>query len=174
MATTYSLQHGKWFIPTNLLLITSKPDCIAIIYFTLDGHRNSQQIIQVSFLTSLLLVFYNQTFFSSNSLNSKSPHKFNAAIVRANNDNTAQCIAITTHSNEKSHEGTDWSTNMGSTSCSPAYFVSCVYVSISLFQALRCWHMYHFLSVSFCGADWNDAINGCKKRCPTGEDTECP
>lgn len=26
----------------------------------------------------------------------------------------------------------------------------------------------------FCGIDWNDAINNCKKRCPTGEDPECP
>mmetsp|Transcript_47574 Transcript_47574/g.101088 ORF Transcript_47574/g.101088 Transcript_47574/m.101088 type:complete len:1167 (+) Transcript_47574:165-3665(+) len=26
----------------------------------------------------------------------------------------------------------------------------------------------------FCGTDWNDAITHCKRRCPTGESTECP
>lgn len=26
----------------------------------------------------------------------------------------------------------------------------------------------------FCGVDWDDAITNCKRRCPTGESTECP
>lgn len=26
----------------------------------------------------------------------------------------------------------------------------------------------------FCGIDWDDAITNCKRRCPTGESTECP
>jgi len=26
----------------------------------------------------------------------------------------------------------------------------------------------------YCGKDWNDAIENCKKKCPTGESTECP
>jgi hypothetical protein len=26
----------------------------------------------------------------------------------------------------------------------------------------------------FCGIDWKDAIENCKRRCPTGESTECP
>jgi len=26
----------------------------------------------------------------------------------------------------------------------------------------------------FCGASWSDTVSKCKKRCPSGEDTECP
>ena len=34
--------------------------------------------------------------------------------------------------------------------------------------------MPSLMSSFYCGSDWNDAINNCKKKCPSSDDTECP
>lgn len=107
-------------------------------------------------------------------LYSKPSNKLNAAIFRANYYITAKCIAIGSNSNKKPNKDAHGSPYMVTITCSSAHFVSILMIT-PYSSILDTKYTYSLLlSYSFCGTDWQDAIDNCKKRCPTGEDTECP